>query len=150
MSHLDPRLHELTVGQVAERSGINVSAVHFYERKGLIQSQRTEGNQRRFHRDVLRRVAFVRASQRVGIPLAEIKNALDTLPENRAPNRKDWERLSAGWHDELEERIRHLQQLRDRLTSCIGCGCLSLERCALANKNDLWPEKHSGRTSALE
>jgi MerR family redox-sensitive transcriptional activator SoxR len=148
MNHLDPQIHELTVGQLASRSGVNVSTIHFYERKGLIHGWRTEGNQRRFHRDTLRLIAFIRVSQRVGIPLAQIKDALATLPDNRTPNRKDWQKLSAKWHDDLEQRIHQLQQLRDRLTSCIGCGCLSLERCALANRDDTYAEKH-GKASSL-
>lgn len=148
MNHIDPQVHELTVGQLASRSGVNISTIHFYERKGLISSWRTEGNQRRFHRDALRLVAFIRVAQRVGIPLADIREALQTLPDNRTPTRQDWAQLSAKWHDELEDRIRQLQQLRDRLTSCIGCGCLSLERCALANKDDLYAVKN-GKASSL-
>jgi MerR family redox-sensitive transcriptional activator SoxR len=148
MTHLDPQVQHLTVGQLASRSGVNVSTIHFYERKGLIHGWRTEGNQRRFPRDTLRLIAFIRASQQVGIPLAQIHEALATLPENRPPNRKDWERLSAVWHDDLEQRIHQLQQLRDRMTSCIGCGCLSLERCSLVNRNDTYAERH-GKASSL-
>lgn len=128
---------ELTVGQVATRSGVTVSALHFYEAEGLIRSRRTPGNQRRFSREVLRRVAFIRASQGVGIPLRRIKEALDRLPDRRTPNRRDWERLSAAWRDDLDERITGLQHLRDRLTGCIGCGCLSLGLCKLVNPDDL-------------
>src|SRR6202044_139967 len=106
---------ELTVGQVAERSGVAVSALHFYEAEGLISSRRTEGNQRRYGRDALRRVAFIRASQRVGIPLRRIKAALDQLPDGRTPTQRDWERLSASWRNDLDERITELQRLRDRL-----------------------------------
>ncbi|QBI54400.1 redox-sensitive transcriptional activator SoxR [Streptomonospora litoralis] len=127
---------ELTVGQVAQRSGVAVSALHFYERKGLISSRRTAGNQRRYRRDTLRRVAFIRVAQRVGIPLADIRDALDCLPESRTPTRQDWANLSQTWRDELEERINQLQRLRDDLTDCIGCGCLSLERCTLSNPHD--------------
>lgn len=126
----------LTVGEVAERSGAAVSALHFYERKGLILAERTAGNQRRFKRDVLRRVALIRIGQRVGIPLAQIKQALDSLPDGRTPGRDDWERLSRRWQDDLDERILRLQQLRDDFTGCIGCGCLSLDRCALTNRHD--------------
>ncbi|WP_064443908.1 redox-sensitive transcriptional activator SoxR [Rhodococcus sp. YH3-3] len=127
---------ELTPGQLSERSGVAVSALHFYEREGLIVSRRTSGNQRRYQRDTLRRVAFIRVSQRVGIPLSEIREALGTLPEGRTPNRADWERLSTGWRRHLDLRIEQLERLRDNLTGCIGCGCLSLEGCALANPHD--------------
>jgi MerR family redox-sensitive transcriptional activator SoxR len=127
---------ELTVGQLAERSGVAVSALHFYEAKGLIRSRRTAGNQRRYSRDTLRRVAFIRLSQQVGIPLSTIRAALAELPEERTPNRSDWARLSTAWRGELDARIERLQQLRDDLTDCIGCGCLSLDRCHLANHHD--------------
>lgn len=130
------REHRLTVGQVSERSGVAVSALHFYERKGLIESERTSGNQRRYRRDILRRVALVRVGQRVGIPLAEIKEALDELPHGRTPNKRDWERLSRRWHDELDDRITALQELRDSFTGCIGCGCLSLQKCGVYNPHD--------------
>src|SRR5580693_2994412 len=128
---------EITVGQLAARSGATVSALHFYEARGLISARRTPGNQRRYPRAMLRRVAFIRASQRVGIPLAQIKAALDTLPERRTPTARDWARLSAAWRRDLDERISALQDLRDRLTGCIGCGCLSLTDCQLANPDDL-------------
>ncbi|MGH3390736.1 MAG: redox-sensitive transcriptional activator SoxR [Actinomadura sp.] len=131
-----PDVTELTVGQLAERSGVAVSALHFYEAKGLISSRRTAGNQRRFHRDTLRRVAFIRVSQRVGIPLATIREALGRLPDERTPTRADWARLSASWRDELDARIEQLQRLRDDLTDCIGCGCLSLGQCRLSNPYD--------------
>jgi MerR family redox-sensitive transcriptional activator SoxR len=127
---------ELTPGQLAARSGVAVSALHFYERQGLIRSRRTSGNQRRYSRETLRRVAFIRVSQRVGIPLAEIRAALETLPEGRTPSREDWAMLSARWRGDLDQRIEQLVRLRDDLTSCIGCGCLSLDRCALANPCD--------------
>jgi len=128
---------ELSVGQLAVRSGVAVSALHFYEAEGLITSRRTAGNQRRYERAMLRRVAFVRASQRAGIPLRRIKEALDQLPSGRTPTRQDWARLSAGWRQDIDDRIRALQSLRDRLTGCIGCGCLSLERCQLMNPDDI-------------
>lgn len=127
---------ELTVGQVARRTGVPVSTLHFYEREGLLLSRRTVGNQRRYPRDAVRRVSFVRVSQRVGIPLARIRAALETLPEGRTPSRADWARLSAGWRDELDRRIDELERLRDGLDDCIGCGCLSLDRCRLANPDD--------------
>ena len=128
--------HELTVGQVAARSGVAVSTLHFYEKKGLIRSRRTTGNQRRYARDVLRRVAFIRVSQRVGIPLNDIRDALAELPEERTPTPRDWARLSSAWRRELDDRIEQLQRLRNDLTGCIGCGCLSLHHCRLANPAD--------------
>lgn len=128
---------QLSVGEVARRSGVAVSTLHFYESKGLISSQRSAGNQRRYAREVLRRVAFIKVAQRVGIPLAEIAQALATLHSgSTAPSRADWARLSAAWRHELDERLRQLQQLRDQLDDCIGCGCLSLDRCRLRNPAD--------------
>lgn len=127
---------ELSPGELSARSGVAISALHFYERQGLISSRRTAGNQRRYPREMLRRLAFIRAAQRVGIPLAEIHDALTTLPEGRTPGRDDWARLSARWRDDLDHRIAHLTRLRDDLTRCIGCGCLSLDRCALYNPDD--------------
>ena len=141
---------ELTVGQLAERSGVAVSALHFYERQELISSRRTSGNQRRYRRDVLRRVALIRIAQRVGIPLADVRAALAELPEGRTPNRADWERLSQRWHDELDERIKRLQQLRDEFTDCIGCGCLSLDRCRMANPFDRLSGHGSGPRRLIE
>jgi MerR family transcriptional regulator, redox-sensitive transcriptional activator SoxR len=137
MTQVPSVTRELTVGQLAARSGATVSALHFYEAKGLISARRTAGNQRRYPRAMLRRVAFIRASQRVGIPLAAIKEALDTLPARRAPTARDWARLSAAWCRDLDDRISQLMDLRDRLTGCIGCGCLSLTDCQLANPDDL-------------
>lgn len=127
----------LTVGQLAQRSGVAVSALHFYEAKGLITSTRTTGNQRRYGRDTLRRIAFIRFAQRVGVPLAEIRQALASLPERRTPTRADWARLSANWRSQLDDRIIALQRLRDDLSDCIGCGCLSLDRCVLSNPDDV-------------
>ncbi|MFE7793258.1 redox-sensitive transcriptional activator SoxR [Streptomyces sp. NPDC057460] len=144
MPQIPQTLHELTVGQLSVRSGAAVSALHFYEAKGLISSRRTSGNQRRYSRDALRRVAFVRAAQRVGIPLATIRDALAELPEERTPNRDDWARLSEAWRSELDERIKQLGRLRDHLTDCIGCGCLSLETCVLSNPNDISGDTISG------
>ncbi len=128
---------ELTPGEMAHRSGVAVSALHFYEREGLIVSRRTTGNQRRYARETLRRVAFIRMSQRLGIPLARIREALSTLPTDRVPTSRDWAKLSAGWRADLDERIVHLQRLRDNLAGCIGCGCLSLKTCALSNPDDM-------------
>src|SRR5580693_4465596 len=137
MTQLPSTTREITVGQLAARSGVTVSALHFYEAQGLISARRTAGNQRRYPRATIRRVAFIRASQRVGIPLARIKAALDTLPAGRTPTTRDWARLSAAWRCDLDERISELEDLRDRLTGCIGCGCLSLTACQLANPGDL-------------
>ena len=128
---------ELTVGEVAERSGVAVSGLHFYEAQGLISSRRTSRNQRRYAPEALRRVAFIRASQGVGIPLRRIKSALDQLPDRRTPTRRDWERLSEAWRSELDDRISGLQRLRDNLSGCIGCGCLSLDLCKLINPGDI-------------
>jgi MerR family redox-sensitive transcriptional activator SoxR len=127
---------DLTPAEVAERAGVAVSALHFYEREGLITSSRTAGNQRRYHRDVLRRISFIRVSQGLGIPLARIRDALATLPADRVPTKADWSRLSRGWRADLDARIDQLQRLRDDLDDCIGCGCLSLRSCALANSED--------------
>jgi MerR family redox-sensitive transcriptional activator SoxR len=133
-----PSIHrDLTVGEVAARSGIRVSAVHFYEAKGLINAARNSGNQRRFAREVLRRIAVIKVAQRAGIPLARIKHALSELPAHRAPTKEDWERLSAQWRDDLEQRIERLTRLRDQLIGCIGCGCLSTGVCPLRNPDDM-------------
>jgi MerR family redox-sensitive transcriptional activator SoxR len=126
----------LTVGEVARRSGVSVSTLHFYEAQGLIGSSRTAGNQRRYPREALRRVAFVRVAQRVGISLADIGAALATLPATAAPSREDWARLSAAWRADLDERMAQLKKLRDTLDDCIGCGCLSIDRCKLRNPLD--------------
>lgn len=126
----------LTVGQLAARSGVAVSAIHFYESKGLIGSWRTPGNQRRYGSDALRRVSIIKVAQRTGIGLQEIKAALDTLPESRVPNKRDWAKLSRSWRATLDTRIKQLQALRDQLDGCIGCGCLSLNCCPLRNPGD--------------
>ncbi|MET3930361.1 MULTISPECIES: redox-sensitive transcriptional activator SoxR [Lysobacter] len=135
---------ELSVGEVARRSGVAVSALHFYEAKGLIHSQRSEGNQRRYSRDTLRRIAIIRAAQRVGMPLATIRDALASLPEARTPTRRDWTRLSSAWREELDTRIAELIRMRDTLDDCIGCGCLSLDRCRLANPGDWLGDQGAG------
>ena len=127
---------ELTIGAVAARSGLATSALRFYEERGLISASRTDGGQRRYHRDVLRRLACIQAAQRVGLSLEEIGDALDHLPEHAGPGGKEWRELSASWRPLLDERIRLLNALRDQLDSCIGCGCLSLDRCQLANPLD--------------
>jgi len=129
-------IREMTVGEVSARSGLTVSALHFYERKGLIRSFRTTGNQRRYDRDVLRRLALIQVAQELGISLAAIGVALGELQGGRSPSRDDWERMSQAWATDLDRRIALLKKLRDGLTKCVGCGCLSLERCALFNTDD--------------
>lgn len=126
----------LTIGDVAARSGLAPSAIRFYEAHGLVASERTSGNQRRFRRSTLRRLAFIRSAQRVGLSLEEIAAALSTLPDGRTPSRTDWARLSDTWRPRIDAQIQRLVKLRDQLDSCIGCGCLSLERCALQNQED--------------
>jgi len=128
---------ELTVGEVAKRSGVAVSALHYYESEGLISSWRNQGNQRRYAREVLRRVAVIKVAQRSGIPLASIRKALETLPGRRTPTAEDWRKLSAGWKAELNDRITRLTRLRDQLDGCIGCGCLTLGVCPLRNPWDV-------------
>lgn len=126
----------LSIGQVADRSGVPHTALRFYEDRGLITSERSAGNQRRYPRTVLRRIAFIRAAQRVGLSLEQIGEALATLPRDHAPTKADWARLSRNWRDELDARIDALQRLRDQLTGCVGCGCLSLRTCGLHNVDD--------------
>jgi len=126
----------LSIGEVAERSGVAPSALRFYERQGLIEAERTGGNQRRYDRAVLRRIAFIQAGRAAGVTLGEIRAALDGLPTRRVPSREDWERLSNKWRDDLDARIETLQALRNRLTTCIGCGCLSIDQCDLLNPDD--------------
>jgi MerR family redox-sensitive transcriptional activator SoxR len=137
-------LRELSVGEVARRSGLAVSAIHFYEASGLIRSRRSPGNQRRYPRDVLRRVAVIKAAQRVGVPLATIGEALGALPDGRTPTAADWRRLSARWRAELDARIERLTRLRDELDGCIGCGCLSLRDCPLRNPSDVLGQEGPG------
>jgi MerR family redox-sensitive transcriptional activator SoxR len=136
MDHRELRSHDLSPGEVSRRAGVAISTLHFYERAGLIESARTVGNQRRYHRDVLRRLAFIRIAQRIGISLRDIQAALDTLPRGRTPTKADWSRLSRRWRGELDARITGLTQLRDELDGCIGCGCLSLRSCMLYNPSD--------------
>jgi MerR family redox-sensitive transcriptional activator SoxR len=139
-----PETGDLSVGEVAARSGVAVSTLHFYEKKGLVKSRRNKGNQRRYHRDVLRRVAVIKVAQGLGISLDAIKEAFSMLPEERTPDEKDWALLSATWKDVLDKRIRALTQLRDHLSDCIGCGCLSLECCKLVNPEDRLSERGPG------
>lgn len=126
----------LTIGELSARSGVAPSALRFYERMGLIRATRTTGNQRRYERATLRRVAFIRVSAQVGVPLEEIRVALASLPEGRTPNKADWARLSRLWRGRLDDQIALMQKLRDQLDDCIGCGCLSLKSCSLYNRND--------------
>ncbi|MDG4896323.1 MAG: redox-sensitive transcriptional activator SoxR [Mesorhizobium sp.] len=137
-------VRELTVGQVAMRSGVAVSALHFYEARGLIRSHRTSGNQRRYSRDVLRRVAIIRVAQEVGISLSDIARAFQSLPEERTPTREDWNLLSTVWRDDLDQKIAQMKKLRDGLTDCIGCGCMSIDKCPLRNKEDRLSAQGSG------
>ena len=134
----------LSVGEVARRSGVAVSAVHFYERRGLIAGWRSGGNQRRYERAVLRRIAIIKVAQQLGIPLAEIKARLAGLPGDRTPGKADWARIAAGWRAGLERRIAQLVRLRDSLDGCIGCGCLSVEACPLRNPDDRLAEDGPG------
>lgn len=135
---------ELGVGEVAARSGVAVSTVRFYEAEGLISSRRTPGNQRRYGRDVLRRIAIVRVAQKVGIPLAQIRAALSALPEGRTPTVEDWAALSTRWREDLDGRIAQLAALRDQLSDCIGCGCLTISACRLRNPGDLLGDQGTG------
>lgn len=134
----------LSVGEVARRSGVAVSALHFYESKGLISSHRSAGNQRRYDRTVLRRVAVIKVAQDLGLSLGRIAEALASLPADAAPGREDWERLSRQWRDEMDQRIARLTQLRDELTGCIGCGCLSTDTCPMRNPGDRLAAEGSG------
>lgn len=129
-------MEELTIGALSERSGIAHSALRYYEDEGLIHAERTAGGQRRYHRDVLRRVGFIKSAQQVGLSLDEIREALASLPDNRTPNLHDWERLASSWAPRIDAQIALLERLRDRLTGCIGCGCLSLKTCHLLNPGD--------------
>ncbi|WP_425667214.1 redox-sensitive transcriptional activator SoxR [Vibrio tubiashii] len=137
---------EMSVGEVAKRAGVKVSALHFYEQKGLIHSWRNQGNQRRYHRSVLRRIAVIKAAQEVGLTLEEIVHSLDQLPKHQAPNRQQWDRMASGWKEMLEHRILQLKALQDDLGGCIGCGCLSMESCAIYNPQDIRAETFKGKT----
>ncbi|THV19758.1 redox-sensitive transcriptional activator SoxR [Peteryoungia ipomoeae] len=138
--------NELTIGEMAQRSGVSISTLHFYEKKGLITSRRTKGNQRRYPRGLLRHVAIIKIAQRAGISLAEIRATMSSLPEDRAPTAEEWGRMSANWADRLNDRIKGLSQLRDQMQGCIGCGCLSLKDCPLRNPGDVLAERGAGAT----
>ncbi|USD67777.1 redox-sensitive transcriptional activator SoxR [Vibrio sp. SCSIO 43136] len=135
---------DLSVGEVAKRSGVKVSALHFYEQKELISSWRNSGNQRRYHRGVLRRIAVIKAAQQVGLTLEEIAQAMAHLPKHQAPSKAEWEKMSRGWQTLLEQRIAKIEALQSKLSNCIGCGCLSLDSCALYNPEDELGDNHSG------
>lgn len=126
----------LSIGQTANRCGIAASALRFYESRGLIRSQRDQGNQRRYHRSEIRKISIIRVAQTLGLSLKEIEHALSALPDKRTPNKGDWKKLSKAWRVELDQRINTLEKLRDQLSGCIGCGCLSMKRCTLYNNND--------------
>ncbi len=146
MSEPGPRdlARELSVGEVAGRSGLAVSTIHFYEAKGLIRSRRSPGNQRRYSREVLRRVSVIKVAQRLGIPLAIVGDALAALPDGRTPTAADWRGLSSRWRAELDARLKKLTRLRDELDGCIGCGCLSMKDCPLRNPRDVLSEQGPG------
>ena len=133
---LDDHTRPLTIGEVSERTGVSHSALRYYEAEHLISARRTDGQQRRYDREVLRRVSFIRIAQQLGLTLDEVREHLSSLPDERTPTKADWARLSRGWRPKLDEQIAMLQRLRDTLTDCIGCGCLSLRSCALYNPDD--------------
>lgn len=141
---------ELSIGAVSERTGVAASALRFYEAEGLISSTRTDGNQRRYCRDVIRRVSFIRVAQQLGLTLDEIRTALASLPDGRTPSQKDWQKLSSSWRPRLDEQIAMLQRLRDKLDGCIGCGCLSLSLCRLVNPGDEVGERGPGPRYVLD
>src|SRR3954463_10582457 len=137
-------MSELTIGDLSDRSGVATSAIRYYEERGLVTARRTTGNQRRYERSMLRRLAFIRTAQRVGLSLEEIEEALATLPSYRTPTKADWSRLSRSWRPRLDDQIAQLERLRDTLDSCIGCGCLSLKRCRLSNPDDVVASRGPG------
>jgi MerR family transcriptional regulator, redox-sensitive transcriptional activator SoxR len=142
--------HELSIGALSDRTGVAPSALRFYEAEGLIHADRSSGGQRRYHRDMIRRVSFIRVAQQVGLSLDEVRNALATLPENRTPTQKDWERLATSWRPRLDAQIAMLERLRDRLVGCIGCGCLSLRSCHILNPDDVAAERGPGPRYVLD
>jgi MerR family redox-sensitive transcriptional activator SoxR len=142
--------HDLAIGALSERTGVAPSALRYYEAEGLIHAERSSGGQRRYHRDMIRRVSFVRVAQQVGLTLDEVRSALATLPETRTPTQKDWERLSSSWRPRLDAQIAMLERLRDRLDKCIGCGCLSLRSCHFLNPGDTAGERGPGPRFVLD
>ena len=141
---------EFTIGAMSERTGVATSALRFYEAEGLISATRSDGGQRRYARDVVRRVSFILVAQQVGLSLEEIHAALDSLPQSRTPNQKDWQRLSNSWRPRIDARIAMLERLRDRLGGCIGCGCLSLGVCKSLNPDDLAAKRGAGPRYVLD
>ncbi|ENQ8616149.1 redox-sensitive transcriptional activator SoxR [Vibrio fluvialis] len=137
---------EMTVGEVAQRAGVKVSTLHFYEQKGLIHSWRNAGNQRRYHRNVLRRIAVIKAAQMIGLTLEEVAESLADLPKHQAPSRQEWEQMASNWNAMLEHRIAQLKALQNDLGGCIGCGCLSMESCAIYNPQDIRAQTFSEKT----
>ncbi|MCU1501827.1 MAG: putative MerR-family transcriptional regulator [Ilumatobacteraceae bacterium] len=142
--------HDLSIGTLAARSGVATSALRFYEAEGLIHAERSPGGQRRYHRDMLRRVSFIRVAQQVGLRLEEIREAMASLPDNRTPTKQDWEHLAESWRPRLDAQIGMLERLRDKLTGCIGCGCLSLAACRMFNPGDLVWERGPGPRYVLD
>lgn len=140
----------LPIGTLSERTGVSHSALRFYEAEGLIHAERSSGGQRRYARDMIRRVSFIRIAQQVGLSLDDIRAALDSLPENRTPDRDDWAELSSSWRPRVDAQIRMLERLRDRLDSCIGCGCLSLTSCRILNPGDEAAERGPGPRYVLD
>ena len=140
----------LSIGAVSERTGVAASALRFYESEGLVHAVRSAGGQRRYHRDVIRRISFVRIAQEVGLSLGEIKEALASLPERRTPTQRDWHRLATSWGPRLDAQIALLERLRDRLEGCIGCGCLSLQVCRIMNPGDVVAERGPGPRYVLD
>ena len=140
----------LPIGALAERTGVAPSALRFYEAEGLIHAARSEGGQRRYTRDMIRRVSFIRVAQQVGLRLDEVRAALDDLPDNRTPTEKDWHHLSTSWRPRLDEQIAMLERLRERLDACIGCGCLSLKVCHIVNPHDIVAERGPGPRYVLD
>lgn len=143
-------MHHLTIGELSDRSGVAPSALRYYEAQGLLHSTRSDGGQRRYARDALRRVGFVRVAQQVGLSLDEIRDALSSLPDGRTPTERDWQRLSASWQPRIDQQIRMLERLRDRLTACIGCGCLSLKVCRIVNHDDVAASRGPGPRYVLD
>ncbi|GAD90874.1 putative MerR family transcriptional regulator [Vibrio halioticoli NBRC 102217] len=137
---------EMTIGEVAKRTGVKVSTLHFYEQKALIYSWRNQGNQRRYHRSVIRRIAVIKAAQMVGLTLDEIATSLADLPKHQAPNRQHWEQMALNWNAMLEHRIEQLKALQNDLGGCIGCGCLSMESCAIYNPQDIRAKQFADKT----
>ncbi len=142
--------HTFSIGAVAERTGVSTSALRFYESQELISAERSDSGHRRYPPDVIRRVSFIRLAQQVGLSLDEVRSALESLPGGRTPNQRDWERLASSWTPRLDEQIGILVRLRDRLTGCIGCGCLSLKACQILNPDDEVADRGPGPRYVLD